>query len=57
MIGLPFGEFLREIPAQGKLDIRIGEEVLPVRIAGAKYVATYPPPDPEKIKELKEIIP
>jgi hypothetical protein len=57
MIGLPFGEFLREIPAQGKLDIRIGEEVLPVRIAGAKYVATYPPPDPEQIKELKAIIP
>jgi hypothetical protein len=34
MIGLSFGKFLREISAQGKLDIRIGKEVLSVRIVG-----------------------
>jgi hypothetical protein len=53
MIGLPFGRFLGETPVQGKLDVRIGVEVLSVRITGAKYATIDPLPDLEPIEEVK----
>jgi hypothetical protein len=57
MIGFPIEKFLMEIPTQGRLDFRVGKEVLSVKINASKHAVTDTPTDLEWIKEVNAIIP
>jgi hypothetical protein len=57
MIGFPIEKFLIEVPTQGRLDFRVGKEVLSIKITGSKHAVTDTSPDSEWIEEVKAIIP
>jgi hypothetical protein len=56
-IGFPIEKFLTEVPTQGRLDFRVGKEVLSVKITGSKHGVIETSPDSEWIEEVKAIIP